>query len=598
MIRNPFDHSRHVSIETLTRLQDGELPSAAAEEARQHLEICWQCRNRAERIAATVRAFVNYCDAVVDGLRESETGWGGGLPILQARLARQTRERERPSRLPSSPFWRRATWAGLLCPQSLTSLTAIVLVGYWFFFTGAGPRAEAAEVLFKASRGEQARLEKLSPRMVVRQKFEIRHGGETGQWELWRNPVQNRLEQRWSGSKLMAARVRQIYESNGLDHRAPLSVQEFAAWHKRAGVVDEQVTHAEDGSQVDIRLAKRDAGGPLQIRSASMTLREPDLHPLAQSLTLAGRAGGEEETMEVREVALELLPLQPAPPATASATPVVREMPAVVPEPPPAAPSPEDLERSEALLREAIHSTGLQGRLTPRFRIEAGRVVLQVIVESPEQKAQIEAASRDIPHVDVQIWEPDGDMPSLPAMPAPPAVRAPLARTAPPLDDFLREYFGNVDLTNQYIGQVQRGIRASLASTLALLQLGDRYPEPVFQALPSDARDAVSRIACDHVRELQHAWQETNELLSPVLERALASRGLSPGTEETPAHDSWRVRADGIARSLRHAETNIHQLFVVREGAPSGEVDVDATVAATERARAAIDQAVTALRLP
>ena len=154
----------------------------------------------------------------------------------------------------------------------------------------------------------------------------------------------------------------------------------------------------------------------------------------------------------------------------------------------------EALERSEALLREAIHTTGLQGRLAPRSRLEAGRVVLQVIVESPEQKAQIEAAARDIPYVDLQIWEPDESGPTLPPAAPGTEVRAPLARTEPPLHEFLREYFGSVDLSNQYIGQVQQGIRASLASTIALVQLADRYPEPVFEALPSDAKGAVSRI--------------------------------------------------------------------------------------------------------
>src|SRR5256885_733352 len=60
----------HPAEDDLILYIDGGLPSKPAASLRAHLEVCWSCRARAEKIQEAISAFVDYRDQVLTPLVE------------------------------------------------------------------------------------------------------------------------------------------------------------------------------------------------------------------------------------------------------------------------------------------------------------------------------------------------------------------------------------------------------------------------------------------------------------------------------------------------------------------------------------------------
>src|SRR5215471_1397819 len=84
----------HPTEDDLLLYVDGELASKAANHIRNHLEACWSCRVRTEKIEETISTFIDYRNHVLKPLVEQPPhSWRG----FDGKLNRLAKEIGRPS---------------------------------------------------------------------------------------------------------------------------------------------------------------------------------------------------------------------------------------------------------------------------------------------------------------------------------------------------------------------------------------------------------------------------------------------------------------------------------------------------------------------
>lgn len=557
-MRDPFETPRHLPGETLLRLHDGECPPGEATAAQTHLETCWNCRYRYERVAEAAMRFVEYCDAAVESR--------GGTPDEQVRF--RARLREQAGRPPSGATARRVL-AGIaevvLRPRPVAMTMAAVLLAAWLYPGRTVPAATASEVLGRASAAEHASLARVS-RPVIRQRIEVRKGAERVEWEHWL-AADRIVKRQWKQRSELAGELERVCRANGRDAGRLLSLGAHRAWREALGEKSEQVT--TDEVEGVVRVETKTAGvAPGAIEAATLELRQTDLHPIAETLRLRSAE------YQVRELSYAVIAMdevagliEPAPVDKPIAA--VSIAPAATPQPLAAAAAsaePWELEEAEATLRERLHRTGLERILSPEVRQESGAVVLRVFVNGAGQRRQVEQAVEDIRLVKAEIWDPETAPANFGAREAGAAASAgPLFRTTAPMIGKLAEQLGGAAQAAAFINEVHRLFRGILAESIALERLSARYPEPVFESLPAEARRKIEGIAASHHRVIEDQL--------PVLLRSLGEVWSVAGGSDSADCIPWRSVTLTLTARLRAMESSFNLLYVTREQLVPADTD-------------------------
>ena len=75
----------HHTEEQLLLLLDGELPSREASDIQAHLQLCWECRTKSQKLQNGIYAFVNYTqECFLPKVGEPPQGWRGFGPLLDS----------------------------------------------------------------------------------------------------------------------------------------------------------------------------------------------------------------------------------------------------------------------------------------------------------------------------------------------------------------------------------------------------------------------------------------------------------------------------------------------------------------------------------
>lgn len=451
----------HPSEDELLLYVDGELATKEARNMRAHLEACWSCRVRTEKIQEAISSFIDYRNNVLKPLIDPPPhGWRGFDKKLGL-LAAESGKRAPFSNVFSSLG--RFSYVGHLFgrPLPVVRTAAGILVVCLVIALAIRFKQEStvsASVLLKNATEAQATQIRATAQPVVYQKLQVRRKdlassrAETVHLEIWNDTANSRFRQSLTdggarqfisllttdprtirtgnpdglgGASIPAvlAELEQVLRANHLDPQRPLSATSYQAWRNSLGQKQEEVTRTllPDGLKaLTLRTTPAGQVGVGQIAEAALVVRAKDWHPVEQRLRV--RSEGGDRVYELTETVFEVVSLPAlsaeifSEPKQVAATPAV---PTASPsaalkagrEPlhpsamiPPFVAATADLEVEVLrLLNQAGADLGEQIEVR---RMTNGPVVISGVVETPERKNQIIIALHPVsenPAVRIQI---------------------------------------------------------------------------------------------------------------------------------------------------------------------------------------------------
>ena len=442
----------HPSEDELFCYVDGELKAAENQRVKTHLEACWVCRVKGEKIQANIASFVSLMDRAVtqkDDLQFPPRRW----ITFDAKVSKVMSEFSRPSLLARWSASVRDRFTAIYLPFRLVGGLALILasaaLGLRFEQTAT---VSAREFLHKAVQAEvrQVRTPSLP---VVYQKLQVRRKAnaplreDTVTLETWNNsssgqfallaatsegqefsrapleslaverrPSENgRLassESKARQSELAAVspillELGQIFRTNRINGRKPLSPTNYETWRNTVNQRTERVEemHLSDGGKGLV--LSTNALGPFATHSiiqADLVVRVEDWHPVAETLRVQGE--GEIRDYELTETAFDLVALNSLSPSIfASITsPTTRPLPSLAVPPLAVTPAPAAILTSEIMVRYALH--GVRACLGEQLEIlttDLGAIEVRGLAETAQRKEQLIGALQNIPLVTLKI---------------------------------------------------------------------------------------------------------------------------------------------------------------------------------------------------
>ncbi|HET6962873.1 MAG TPA: hypothetical protein VFJ27_10265, partial [Terriglobia bacterium] len=393
----------HPSEDELFCHVDGELKPAENERVKTHLGACWACRVKVEKIQSNIASFVSLMDRAVteeDSLRYPPRRWR----TFAAKVSKVISESGRPSLLARWSASVRDGFRAVDLPFRLAGGLALMLaVAALVLRSPQIATVSASELLLKAVEAEVRQFRKPSP-PVVYQKLRVRRKAhaplreEFVTLEIWSDSNSGRFAQRaaagesqeFSRAPLESLIVEgrpsenrtpakakstdlqpelaevspillelgQIFRTNRIDGRKPLSPTNYQTWRKAIRRSTERVE--------EIHLSNGDKGlvlsthalGPFarhSIIQADLVVRVEDWHPVAETLRVQG--DGESRDYELTETAFDLVALNSLSPAIfADIVPqAARPVPSTAMPPQIVVPAPHATLASEIMVRYALH---------------------------------------------------------------------------------------------------------------------------------------------------------------------------------------------------------------------------------------------------
>jgi len=452
------NENEHPAEEALFCYLDGELTVSATARIRAHLEACWTCRVKVEKIQQDIASFIHLLNnALVPDLSPlpPPLGWRG----FETKVSRVMAEMDHPSIL--SRWLASAERVFVVSPLSFRLASALLLgclIVFWVVTRfDQVPSVSASQLLERATEAELRQLGSVSQPVVYRklrvQRLESIAREDSLTWELWSHPAgQGRFRQRVEdgqgrrfidsslgehgkvsaqagpdlSEQLQSKRanlaperqaessvlprllqeLEHVFQANHLDWRAPLSPAAYAAWRQSVPGEAEQVieTKLPDGSRA---LALTTAvAGPLPVNAvvkAELVVRAQDWHPVQQSLRVQGEKGLRDyELVEIQfqVIALNTLPPSIFPDVNLPQAPLPRWPRAA----PAATPTADELMTAEMEAQFALHR--LQAcRLDPIEVAQDPMGVVEVrgLVRTSERKEELQAALHTVPLLRVKL---------------------------------------------------------------------------------------------------------------------------------------------------------------------------------------------------
>jgi hypothetical protein len=558
---NDRHFDQHVSEEQLIRALDGELDRASRLVVESHLESCWGCRHKQERLRQTVDRFTEW-ETIL--LRTSEAQPPAGFSDFPGKLraAYPPASRQRPSQAILS--------RGLTL---VSSMAAMLTVTVWLWPV---PVVSAKEILDRSAQSETAAFRQVANPLVL-QRVRVESRRRKAEGAFWTAPSAGKSKRQWGPGSDAGLRkeLEQIYSSNGLDLRRPLSVANHAAWRQSiADHTDEVVEHGN--SFVLVRTRNSGVARNGEIAEAELLLRASDWHPVEQTLTIAGQSeeyrivetGYEVKPMLTAEAArlfapeaplyAVALPMEPALNGHTAIPTAPDTIPPILPSPPP---SLQDLLDTEVEALARLH-------LLEADRAEAARVTRQqdtvevTVYAADEERAQ--AIGRELaplPHLRLTVH-------GLQQAPPPQAQESGVTlapeKTEQPL--FLQELVattGSLPAANLIVSRHLELLRRLKSETASLQALTQRFPEPLQQELSPESRQQLDGLRLDHLDAARHYWTQTADS-STIL---LSTIGAAASGDSPADSCQWPRAAEELAFAARRIEELYSRAFTVVAGA-------------------------------
>ena len=453
---------------------DGELAAEEASQVRLHLEACWSCRVRAEKVQETIAAFIDYRTQMLEALPEDPNHWRTFRPRLRASV-------EESGRRPMLIAWREALTESFRTSRlrwAVVSGVVVTIMAALLFTQLAKVRVASASELLSRSAELRAAQIRAVPKPIVYQHLHVRRmvvapsnlplDDQSATVEIWADPLGAQVRvagQGWSevsgassNRPTPSSRVakphseagrafvvwkglEETYRVNRMDWRQPLSAASYETWRGGLEDKDERVEASvlPNGAQVlKLWTTARGAVPIGGIAEAGLVLQASDLHPIGGTLGVRQEEGYchyDLEEMSFRLVTLEALPHdifgEPGLPALAG--------PVTGGAPPPtrALPSASELAATEMQARIGLH--GVAADLGEPIEIVRTRLEVEVrgLVDTDQRKKDLVVALQGIPHLVMKVLTV-AEAGKSPPVSSPENVSEPRSQAAPGLTSVAR----------------------------------------------------------------------------------------------------------------------------------------------------------------
>ena len=369
---------RHVSDDQVLALMDGELSMRETRRVQKHLERCWNCRTRQDKLQGVIHGFVDYSnDVVAPFLPPPPGGRDRFLAALDVELIAHSRSW---SFHPIGIL--RKLHERAMNPVFLTAVVLVVAgIALTMVWTKLSTRQLAPEqLLAQAVQAEQA----VQPQAgVVYQRVEIRSGHHTAERLIYRDLAHKRVPREQKLGVAESA-MKSRLEAADVNWQNPLSVTDFRTWHDRMRNVRDQVSQTSPG-ELTLTTETDDS----TVQEASLTVRDSDFHPIARRVIYR-----DDKTIEIAELNYDVLPwsvvnaslFEPLRNETLSGGAVPRAALHV------ALPTPDQL--MGAQLEAQLALLKLNANAGEDIRVEPGQAVVHVrgFVDTDDRKREMDAA--------------------------------------------------------------------------------------------------------------------------------------------------------------------------------------------------------------
>jgi len=369
---------RHVGDDQLLAMVDGELSLTQSRRVQRHLECCWNCRARRDKLQGVIRDFVEYSnDVVAPYLPPPPTGRDRFLAALNVEYAKN-----------ATPWWShstrlfRAISEQIMNPVVIT-IVVVTIAGALLAVVWKGQnlnRHLTPDQFLKATLRSE-----LTPQGqvgVAYQKVEIRSRRRLVERSIYRDLTNRRkpLEEKLNSPD---ASIKRRLESAGIDWLNPLSPSNYQVWHDHVHVLSDEVRQTAHGEWT--LTTKTDDS---TVRESSLTVRDADFRPIARQVVFR-----DSEKADIAELNYDVLPwsgvnmalFEPLPGGTSGLVAAVGRAPIYK-----APPSMDQLVSAE--LRTDLALAKLRTNGTEDIRVETGEssVIVRGIVETDSRKREIE----------------------------------------------------------------------------------------------------------------------------------------------------------------------------------------------------------------
>ena len=575
---NPGEWSEHPPREMLLLFVDGELQVKDAAQLEVHLEACWPCRVKTQKIQQSIADIIEFDEQLLIARLVPPGRWRNFDRQLNQLVAASGKQ-SLSSRLFASlgRFFTVIRRSDVRPPLSISivrfaaALLVVLVAAGLIVYLKREPTVSASELLNNAINA-QAQLIHSRNDPVVHQQLHVRrkdqgsvHEESLG-WEIWNDTNNSRVRQflsdgnqlipftpvstgagdrtKQSSAEDLLSELVQVLATNHMDARQPLSAASFQSWHNTLQRPQDQISKSilADGTDaLTLRTVSTAALSAGQIVEAMFVVGAKDWRPAHLWLNVKVENGNRvyELTPDLSEV-ISLAQVNPAIFAPEAIILTTVPKPSPSPTTSPAKAKPNSLAFTLAPLRslataelevEALvllsHAGADLGEQISVKRMADGLLHVSGIVETDKRKNEINQALSSIAtnpavRIDIQtVAEAVAEQPS--TTPKPPARVRQIEITGNTMaaEQELRAYFaGKGEVTDEAIRQYAArmlGLSGGGMDHLwAMKRLLNKFSPEELRGLPPEARARWADLIRAHGRAYQEATGTLRRELQPI----------------------------------------------------------------------------------
>jgi hypothetical protein len=511
---------RHPSDEQLLHFADGELSAPRAEEIRNHLKACWQCRSELEEIEQTIGECVRYRKIALETcLPPPPAPWFDIYPRL-AGIDESERRRHWASR---TLEWLRAA---LHNPRRWAPAAVIpLLIAVVFQQFRQAPPIQAAELLHKSIVAAESRSR-------TERRIQIR----TRTQRLTRVVGSTRTVGKTSAAVDSLAGLESLFRAAHYSWEDPLSAKSYSKWRDQLPDKRDDITLERD----HYRLRTTTDSGELM--EATLKLSSRDLRAVEGTLQFRNR-----EWVEISELP-DAPALAPDVPSDASAA-----APSWPPHPskpgrPAELPTPAATPGEELQVVAVLHRLGADLGDPVQVTRSGGQILVTGVGVAPERQREIRDEVRAIPRVTVRFS--DAAVEAL-GSESSGARRISVGPGTGRLQTELEKQLGGRAAFEQFADQVLETTDEFMSRAHALRRLAERFPPDVEAQLTPQQQELLDGLRREHADVLLRNVIDIQGRIQPVLAALGAPAGAA---QKTITSGPWQNATEQLFGEARRAE--------------------------------------------